>query len=295
VTAGAVESPRSGVDLTWLGRRLGVGLVWVLAAYYASWAVPSLIRSDFVGIDSHAYWLTGHTGGSLYTLPAGSQDAFLYSPVFAAAVRPLTLLPYSVFAVVWAAIALSLFAWLLRRTPLVWSVPLFVAVCVPELMMGNIYALLATALVLAYTPGSRPAGAAAVAFLVLTKITPGLTGLWYVARWEVKRIAIAAATTVGLVAVTFAVAPQWWIDYAHFLTQGGSHPTSLFPARVALALVLAVVAARSGRAELLPVAVLLSLPVLGGPTAFSVLAAVPRLHAASADERRLARRVEAVS
>jgi Glycosyltransferase family 87 len=264
-------------DAGWLLRSLGFAAVWVVSGYYAVWLVPSLVRSGFLGIDSHAYWLTGHTDGSLYTRPAQSIDAFLYSPVFAFAIRPLTLLPYSVFGILWAAGILGAYLWLLKGSPLGWTVPLFVVACLPDLILGNVFAFLAVALVLACGPQHRPRLAAAAAVPLLTKITPGITCLWFLLRLDLRRFTIAAASTLGVVLLTFAVAPQLWLDYADFLLSGDSHATLGFPVRVGLAIVVCVVAARSGRVELLAVAAVLSLPVIGGPSALGLLAAVPRL------------------
>jgi hypothetical protein len=261
-----------------VARRLALASLWVLSGYYAVWSVRTLFAQGFAGVDSHAYWLTGHaTSGNLYVLPAGAQDAYLYSPVFAMVIHPLTLLPYPVFGVLWASCELGLFIWLLRRGPVAWTVPFFCIACVHEVILGNIYAFLATAVVLAIGSGGSQRRAAAAAFPVLTKVTPGVLGLWYLARREYTRFAIAAATTLGLVAVSLVLVPGWWVDYVHFMTSGSSHASLWFPARLVAAVVLTVVAARLDRPVLVPFAVLLSLPVLGGPSGLSVLAAVPRL------------------
>jgi hypothetical protein len=288
-----MPSSASRIDIRWLGRWLGLALVWVLSGYYAAWHLLALLDQGFLGLDSHAYWLTGHTSGNLYTRPAQSLDAFLYSPVFALAVRPLTLLPYPVFAVLWATTELVLFVWLLKRGSFRWTVPLFAVACVPELILGNVYAFLATALVLAFAPDAPPSRAGALALPALTKICPGLTGLWFLVRMDTKRLSMAIATTASLVILSLLIAPHWWADYIHFMLHGDSHGTLWFPWRVAVAVVITVIAARSGRAALLPVAAIMSLPVLAGPSAFSLLAAVPRLRTRDVGEAEVSRSQEA--
>ena len=92
---------------------------------------------------------------------------------------------------------------------------------------------------------------------------------------------------VILVAVSVAISPgEWsaWIDFLRDSAGDSSGKVYLTPVaitfplvvRFPLALVLVVVAARTNRAWLLPVAMVLASPVVGWGT-FALLAAIPRL------------------
>ena len=95
------------------------------------------------------------------------------------------------------------------------------------------------------------------------------------------------AASVALLAVSVAISPGEWVSWIDFLRdsagrllgQGLPDPAGLdFPlaVRLPLALVVAVVAARTDRRWLLPVAMLLASPVVGWGS-FALLAAIPRL------------------
>jgi hypothetical protein len=82
---------------------------------------------------------------------------------------------------------------------------------------------------------------------------------------------------VGIVTVSAAVTPQAWLAWVHFLeTSAGGRGTGS-TLRLAVALVVVVVAACGGWAWLLAPALIMACPVLGGCGALAVLAAVPRL------------------
>jgi hypothetical protein len=274
----------AAVDWRRLAQVWGIALLWVVAGYYAVLGLPYYL-GEMRAVDSHAYWLTGHTDGDLYGRPATTIDAYLYSPAFAQLVRPLTLLPFPVFAVLWSLAALAVLLWLLWPGRLRWTVPLFAVACVPEVILGNIYAFLALALVLALSPRTAKAGPLAYTFPVLTKVTTGVCLLWPLVRRDLRALVLAAAGTAVVAGLSFLVSPSDWRDWIAFLTRGDSHPTAWFPVRAAVAVALAVVAARLGRPALVPVAVLLALPVVAGPSVLTLLAAVPRLRRDHVAER----------
>ena len=62
------------------------------------------------------YWLTRH--GIDYALNPGQRDAYLYAPAFADLIRPLTMLPWPVFALAWFAAAATAYWWLTRGVPM---------------------------------------------------------------------------------------------------------------------------------------------------------------------------------
>ena len=262
--------------------RVGALVVfWVLAVSTAQVAVRGYVLGDHsfvshdtapLGVDAHAYWVAGRSSHP-YDQPPGYQDAFLYTPVFAQAMRPLALLPFGVFFGIWMAVEATLFAWLVAPLPKKWAIPLFL-LCVPELLLGNVVGFLAAAAVIGVT--RRPE---AWSFPVLTKITPGLLGrVWFFVRGEWRNLARALTATIALVAVSYLVSPGLWHDWFAFLgRQSGGSGGSAAVARAGLAVVLVVVGARNGRAWVLGPAMLVCTPVLLGINPIAMLAAVPRL------------------
>ena len=98
-------------------------------------------------------------------------------------------------------------------------------------------------------------------FPILTKITPGLGVLWFAVRrewWAAAEVAVATALVVG---VSFVLAPSAWADWIAFLLASPGRTELLIP-RVAVSIVLVVIAATTNRPWLVPVAVWFALPVV---------------------------------
>lgn len=222
--------------------------------------------------DAWNYWRIWH--GPMYLEGARLfEKGNIYSPVFGLAMWPLSQLPWPVFAIGWSAAGLATYAWLLAPLALRFRLPLL-AMLVMAISAGNIEWLLALVLL------GAPAG---WALPLLTKITPGLIGpVWFAVRREWRNLAIALGVTAGLVVVSFALMPDQWLawgrvlaDSARLSPTGGSVMPPLF-ARVPLALALTAWAARTDRAWLLPVAMVVAQPDPTWTTA-GLLAAIPRL------------------
>lgn len=256
-----------------LGVLLGLGVL-------VAWSIAMMYREMGVFMfDAHAYWLTGQPGDVPYELGPGQADAFLYSPAFAQVIRPLTLLPWPAFAAVWFTLELAAFVWLAKPLGWAWGGVLLVW-CVPELMVGNIYAFLAVATVLALS-GTPQAWALAL----LTKPVLGVGMAYHVVRREWRALALATAATSAIVAVSFALDPGGWLSWIGFL-QGlaGGDAVGYLRYRLVASLIIVVIAGARGRAWPVPVALLVALPVLGGISAFTILAAIPRLVLVGASE-----------
>jgi hypothetical protein len=229
------------------------------------------------GYDSHAYWNAAQDLAHLYDRPPLARDAYLYSPAFVVVLWPLAQLPWPVFAVCFSALLALCFLWLLRGLPPFWFVPAALA-CVPEVLTGNVYALMAVAMVLGVRHG------AAWTFPLLTKVTPGLVGLgFFAARKDWRQLGYAMATTLMTVAITALVIPGAWSEWLQFLIEqrGSGAVAAILPLPfrvfgVAVACVLVWLAARRDRYWGLPVAAVLVSPTLG-PNTLTLLAAVPRL------------------
>jgi Glycosyltransferase family 87 len=275
-----VESQTRGV----VSSRLGWYAAWLVAAPFAilgTWYATQI----GLGYDSHAYWAAVQDMDALYDAPALSRDAYLYSPLFAQVIWPLGLLPWPVFGVVWAALEATLFVWLLQPLPLRWFSPALVAT-IPEILTGNIYGLMAAALVLGARRG------APWVFLALTKVTPGLVGVaWLVAGRRWRALVSGLGAGLVLVGISYLANPTAWQQWVRFLASGSDGPAGrvglpwLTLALLALGVAVTVVAALTRRAWLLPLATILASPTFG-PNTLTLLTATPRLARAGDEDKR---------
>lgn len=247
--------------------------LWFMSALVIVKIVRSVMAEPRVyGQDSHAYWLAAQAE-LVYSRPAGTLDAYLYSPVFLTLIKPLTWLPWPVFLAAWTALLLAIVVWLVRPLPGRWAVPLAVC-CLPEVLVNNIFLLLALAAVV----GLR--WPAAWAFPILTKVTMGVGLLWFAARGEWWSLIKGISVTALIVAVAYAVDPPSWQAWVHFLLSnrdGTKDGLVLFVLRCLGAVVLVVIGARLNWAWLIAPAMLLASPVLVSIVPAALLAAIPRL------------------
>jgi hypothetical protein len=231
--------------------RDGLILIGVARAlvYYV---VQGIHPWEFAGIDARAYWGVDLAHPYLRST-VGELSSYLYAPAFAQLLAPLSALPFWAFFALWTAVSVALLVWLVRPWP--WAVPMLILPISYELFVGNIHLMLAAALVVGLrTP-------VVWALPVLTKITPGVGALWFLARARWRSFAIAAGTTLAIVAVSALLSPSAWSDWIAFLLASPGR-TELLPERIVLAVVLVVFGARTDRAWLVPVAAWLALPVI---------------------------------
>lgn len=250
------------------------------------------VESPHLTADGAAYWAT--RSGPLYEYPwlneaTGGPVPYVYSPAFAHAIRPLTLLPLPEFMAVWVGLNLVALGWLIGPLPaalLAWMVP---AVGMTNLWAGAVYPLMAVALALSLR---HPHAWAAQA---LTKVTPGVGVVWHLVRREWRALAVASATTAGIVLISFALEPAAWVEWGELLRDAarrgaqtpGALPLPLGIRLVAAAAIIGVAAWRDWR-WLLPLGVMISMPQVGWSTTVILLAA-PRLAGWSMTEWRRAR------
>jgi hypothetical protein len=137
-----------------------------------------------------------------------------------------------------------------------------------ELIGGNISLLLAVAMVIGFR------WPAAWAFVLLTKVTPGIGLLWFVVRREWRQLGIALGATALVVLISALIMPGAWIDWLTLLVSlAGRDGTSAavpipFLIRLPIAVSVVVWGARTNRRWAVPVAGMLALPALwyGGLT-----------------------------
>jgi hypothetical protein len=243
---------RAGALLNRYGRPVRDALVLVglaRAAYY--FIVQDIQPWNVIGVDARAYWQIDLAHPYAASV-AGAHSAYLYSPVFAQVMAPLSILPFPVFFAGWTLLLLATFIWLVRPWP--WAALILLLPISYELSVGNIHFLMAAVIVLGFRVP------AIWALPVLTKITPAVGLLWFVVRREWRSLAIAVGTIGVIVLISFIVSASAWIDWIRFLlaSSGGSEYPVL---RLAMGATLVVIGAATGRRWLVPLAVLLALPV----------------------------------
>jgi hypothetical protein len=270
---------------------VGWYLAWVGSCAFGFFGVWYAFQLG-LGYDSHAYWLAVQDMGRLYGAPALARDAFLYSPAFAQLIWPLGLLPWPAFYVLWTLLSAVIFVWLLRPLGRTWFAPAFIAT-LPEIVTGNIYALMAGALVLGVSSGPP------WVFLGLTKIAGGGVGLvWLTLTRQWRALVVGLVTAVAVVGLSVAISLDQWRNWIQFLLHGSTPTANSISSPVLTAVLLGaglaavVVGALTRRAWMLSVAAILVSPTIGLNT-LTLLAAAPRLaqwsapddgHAIEADE-----------
>jgi hypothetical protein len=263
---------RSGLTTRQL-RALRDGLVvaGLLFAVYLFVVVAPVTGT--VGFDAFAYWSVDLDDP--YRKTAGEFGAFPYSPVIARLFAPFSILPWWQFLWLWLALLVATAVWLGGRRALI--VLAFPPVAL-ELYHGNVHLLMAAAIAVGFR---YPA---AWAFVVLTKVTPGIGLLWFAVRREWRSLAIALGATAAIVAVSIVVDSRLWVSWFRdslLLTATGTptnQPEIPIPLvlRLPLAAALVVWGARTGRTWSVPVAATLASPVLW-PVSFALLAAFGRI------------------
>ena len=255
-------------------RALRDGLIvsGLLATAFLLLVVTNLVHS--FGYDAYSYWsvdfndLYGRAMSSNFAL-----GAFRYTPPIAYLFAPLGALQWWLFVWLWTALSAAILTWLGGR----WTIVLLALPPVAlELYHGNIHLLIAVAIALGFRyPWTW-------AFVLLSKITPGIGLLWFAVRREWRSFAIALGATAVVVALTLVIKPDYWVEFARSLLSNLDQPQTFSippPAliRIPLAVVLVIWGARTDRPWTVPVAATLALPILWVHGLTVALAAIPFL------------------
>ena len=238
----------------------GVTMLAVGGLVFA-WVWLNFNQRDFMQ-DARAYWRYDYA--NLYTQgTVGGRDAYLYSPVFAQLFFPFGALPWPVFKGLWSAANIAALVWLAGPR---WGALLLLFPGSPvsdEISTGNLHLLIAVAVVVGFRyPASW-------AFLLLTKVTPGIGLLWFAGRRAWRSLAIALAATAAISLVSFAIAPHLWFEWVDSLRHNttvnipGYAVAISWPlaVRLTLAALIALVGGIRGWRWTVLVAVALALPV----------------------------------
>ena len=236
-------------------RQLDLGL---RAAFVVVLIVFTLFRPTTAG-DAHAYWAVNLADP--YTRPVATTDAFTYPPPAVIFFAGLSKLPFEVFQAIWTLLIGFALLWLTGPLALAFLV---IPVVASDLYLGNIHVLLGAAIVASLR------WPALWAIPLLTKPTCGVGLLWFVARGEWRRLAVALATTAVLAGLSAAIAPDLWPKWIAYVLDTGVSPnvgTASWIAvpllvRLPAAALLVIWGARTDRPWTLPTASMLALPVL---------------------------------
>lgn len=216
---------------------------------------------DAKPVDAWMYWTTDLS--NLYG-PWSHDNPYVYPPPLAMAANALHVVGWPLVIGVWTFVlfastaigrwwavlfvGIGLVLWPFvgfhhpMRFPFMWP------------LIGNIGALLPALVILGLR---RPWLWSIVA---VTKVMPAIGALWFAFRGEWRSFGIAVAASLAIVAATFAIAPNLWLDWFAFATSTSEADSPLpvvpvpFPARVGMSLLLLWWGARSNRVWTVPLA-----------------------------------------
>ena len=244
------------------------GLAMLLVILVQSW-LTATETSAGEAYDAFAYWQAAH--GDPYARPVlGAPVAYYYSPAFLQVFGPILALSFPAFLAVWYLLSGGALVAVAR----VWLPIAVLTTIVPlEILRGNIETLMALAIVAGFR------WPAAWAFILLTKVTPGIGLLWFVGRREWRNLAIAVGATLAIAGISFVFAPALWSAWIASLiaNAGVSIPWAYFPVplfvRLPIAAALALLAGLRGWRWLVPIASTLAVPALW-PVNLTLLVAI---------------------
>ena len=256
----------------------GVLVVSGCALAALTWLVLLIAAKPNPTADAHAYWNAAQPGADVYARQWSVQvDAYVYSPAFLQLITPVASnLDYPTFQLLWTILQVAALA--VAVGP-IWAAGLVVPgiaiggwPVTEEAFWGNIELLI----VLAVAIGFRYP--ATWAFLLLTKITPGIGLVWFAARREWRALGIALGVTLAVAAASFLLSPGLWSAWIGLLTRGSSYhqpfETPLW-LRVGLAALLVYCGARTDRRWTIPIAVAAAHPAIWLQTLAIPVALVP--------------------
>jgi len=235
------------------GGWLVAGGFWLLVVTLST----PLGRQLRTGQEAFCYWVASIHAP--YALSDWTQPvAYVYSPAFLQLIAPLAELPWLPFFGTWTALLLGAIRFL--TGPRLFAIGVLAATF--ELVGGNISLLLAVAMVVGFR------WPAAWAFVLLTKVTPGIGLLWFAVRREWRSLGIALGATAVIVAVSAVIMPGAWLEWIDLLVRlagrDGTWAAVPIPFLVRLPIAIAVVVwgALTARRWAVPVAGMIALPAL---------------------------------
>jgi hypothetical protein len=184
--------------------------------------------------------------------PYDPTKCFLYSPPVAQVMAVIqSLVPFEAFYT--AVRVVEMIALAMLSGPAVGLLLAIPAVEI-ELNAANVNLLLTLAVVAGFRyPWTW-------AFVILTKLTPGICLLWFAVRREWRNLGIALGVTAVITAISFVVAPWMWFDYIRGLAAAPDESAITVWVRLPLAILVVIWGARKDHRWAMIVAVFLALP-----------------------------------
>ncbi len=245
--------------------------VLALALILAAGSYVRLMHDIYQG-DAHLYWLSirsVHLYGS--ALSNAGPAGYLYSPAFDQVLWPLLSLPWTLFYGVWLALLTATLLWLARPWlscllfPFVFITFGIALLAVPrhELSAGNIFMFMGLAVVAGFRwPWTW-------AFLLLTKVTPGVGLLWFAVRREWRNLAMALGATAAIVLISFSFSSNLWWDWFTVIENNSKYPEPSFAyhilplvPRLIVASVITIVGAHYNARWVMPIVAVVALPYI---------------------------------
>lgn len=252
--------------------RHGAMLVGLLfTAYLFVVVAPS---AGTLGFDAYAYWSIDPADP--YATGVGGLGAFNYTPPLARLFQAFGVLDWLTFLWLWLALMVGTVIWLGDRSSRVLWLLAFPPVAL-ELYHGNVHLFIAAAIALGFRyPWTW-------AFVILTKVTPGVGLVWFLVRREWRSLAIGLGATAAIVAVSVVVdRPLWesWIGLLQTTPDGGSVAQVHIPIplwlRIPASIALVAWGGLTDRRWTVPLAAACALPVLW-ISGFAICAAMVRI------------------
>ena len=258
---------------------IALAAAWLGIVYFAEPWGATLAPS---GMDARCYWAPSLSDPYLHSNWT-DQIAYPYSPAFLQLLQPIRLLPWPLFMALWAAILMAAMVYITGPRLILLGLACFGLM---EIWGGNIEMLIALAVVLGFR------WPATWAFVLLTKVTPGVGLLWFAVRREWRSLAIALGATAAVFAVSAALQPNAWLAWRDVLlaNAGKSGTWAAVPipflVRFPLAVVLVVWGARTNHRWTVPVSAMLALPALWYGGLSIMLATLPLMGARTWEDTR---------
>ena len=278
------ELRAAAADLT--ARRGVKRAVLALALLLAAASYVRFMHDIYQG-DAHLYWLSIRSVHLYDTALNNSGPAgYLYSPAFDQVLWPVLSLPWTVFYGIWLALLTATLLWLARPWlscllfPFVFVTFGIALLAVPRhaLSAGNIATLMGLAVVASFRwPWTW-------AFLLLTKVTPGVGLLWYAVRREWRNLAIAFGATALIALISFSFSSNLWWDWLTVLENNSKYPEPSFAyhilplvPRLILASVITIVGARYNARWVMPIVAVVAVPYVYDTSLIMLVGIAPLL------------------
>lgn len=240
-------------------------LPWIVLLAIGAFLGVASASAGIVPVDAQLYWNLdlNQLYGEVWGEDAGAF--YVYPPVLAQVMVVVRPIGWTLFVAVWTVVLFAATAyagrmWALLLVLVGLAVFPFVGFDHPVQhpllypLIGNIQPLLVAFVVASFR------FPALWSVVLLTKIGPGVGILWFAFRREWRSFAIAVGSTAGILAVSWLIAPDLWLEFIAFAARnaGTVSPTEAiaipFAVRLGMSVALVWWGARTDRRWVVPIA-----------------------------------------